>query len=277
MAGAVWKTFGVIFLLIGIIMLVAGVAAAVYGALDESDHQEDQGPFGVGEDRDRQRMNEAMVAGGAAAVGGGIILITTGIIFMLVGGHQRQQQQQQQVVVSHDGDIPIMTEQSQSSRGPAARGAVAAIVVLAVVAVGFVGLTGDNPVAEALNSSQADPHIRADAHVGNMGPAMYGGTGPAYGGHEVIFEAPTETKRFQAQYVWGDFTGGAERLRLLISVDVGDGFDPLAERIIHSGDVVAFQEATGAWGGATFRFRIEPADPGIYQGQPFQGAVQWLR
>lgn len=283
MAGTVLKVFGILFLLAGIVLALVGVGAAVFGALDAKDHQEEQGPLGIGKDEDRQKADEALVAGGALATGLGIILVFVGIIFLLVGGRDRGQQQQQVILsTGAAGDVIGQQQQSPGASSDRRTGlAVAGVVALLLVVVLAAGLVGDNPLSEALSGAPEQPVISSDSHIGNMGPALYAGAGPSYGGHQQEFVAPYETQSLRLQYVWSDFTGGAERLRLVVSVETGSGVEVVATRTIVSGDVLEIDGDAvvkgGDWSGMSVRFRIEPADAGVYQGQPFEGVIQWMR
>ncbi len=286
MAGAVAKTFGVLLLLIGVTLLLGGIGAAVYAQMDEQEHKEEQGPFGMGRDEEREQINQALLTGGIVAASLGFLLVVVGIVLMLVRG--RESQGQQQIVTAggaatstslaagagrDDGEI-----RPEPGRAKLAAGIIVGVVLLGLLV--FAGVTGSNPLGGGLFSSPPPPLIQTDHHTANMGPSLHGGVSPVYGGQQAEFLAPEGTRSLVASYEWGPFTGGADNLRLIVSIDAGEGYQIVTDQVIASGDIVVIDGGDGVpseWSGVSVRMRIEPADPGIYQGQPFEGTLQWMR
>lgn len=84
MAGGLFKSFGITFLVVGIVLVLAGVAAAIVGFVQESENQDNQGFFQQ-PSRDESELNLGLVAVGGMAGVAGLALLIVGGVFVGVG------------------------------------------------------------------------------------------------------------------------------------------------------------------------------------------------
>lgn len=262
--GAVRATFGSLTLVIGILLLLAGLGAAGYGYLDEQQHKEDAGPFGVARDPDRADLNEALLVGGGVAALLGLVLLVVGIVVVSTGRAAA-------AVASTSGEASPPT-----SRDPRRVGiAVAAVGALVLVAfLGLLALGGgggqDGLFARDPENAMLE-EARVDGSVGTTFTVMGGSQMPASSASSEPVPVPAGAARAEVQVTWTAASGGTERLQVTVQVASGDGWT----------DVETLTGPSSLWINATLdgapelRLRVFPGEDGAVAGQDYSARIRF--
>lgn len=264
---AVQKTFGVLILLLGALFLIAGVAAALYGAMDAQDHEQEQGPLGIGEDQERTETNQALIAGGLVAAGLGFTLSIVGLV-LLVAARPKQRQQQQVVVTSTDASAaPAKTVQHQREgrRQPLVVSAVAAVALLGLVALG-IALTGGGGV---LGGEDGPRLLERRAEDGGL---FMAGTlaGRSQNAYQWDLTAPDGTRLVRAVLDWEPANDQSAQLRITVQVQDGTAWRNLDSKTVFPGGVIDATAGTvGELDAARIRIVVAPIEQTFVVDQPF--------
>lgn len=258
MAGGVLKGFGGLFLALGILLVVAGGAAAVYGATDERDNQQDSGPAGIGHDDDRADQNEALVVAGAVAAAIGLVFVILAIVFLVSGGargrralERAMREGAQPPAPAPSAGAPLPSGAGTGSAGaaptrpaqpsawvgpPPTASRKTGVVVAVVVAAAVVGV-----IALALSISGSEGGLLGRDEPRDLGAETQPGSTPSTllvagvsqaapdGGNVQVPNVQPGTGRIEFTLQWTPSGGAApQQLALDVQVPDGDGWTSLA-------------------------------------------------
>ncbi len=304
MAGSAGKITGAILFAIGGLIVLVGGSIVALGVSDQADNEQ-SGPLGLGEDRDRTQDNTDKATAGVLAMAFGGVIAIGGIIAIAVGISQRTNElktswraardQRDLLVVKTGG---VATEVPEADDGavdaPARRLGRPAIVGLSAAALAFlvaivvVGMTmGGGGGGDAPTNGPADDKpaswLGNETFDGSI-PASFTLLGESYSTSTPAaraFEAPAETGRTTVTLDWTSGNGGLSNLEATVEIDTGNGWVEVARKSGASGLVLEFSNADLpepiTLDGAKLRLSVAAGGDGVTSGQTYAVLVDHYR
>jgi hypothetical protein len=279
MAGSVLKGFGGTLLAFGILLLLAAAGAAAFALVDQNGNEQQSGPLGVAEDRDRSDRNGQLLVAAGVAGAAGLLLLLVGIVLLVSGGARSRSSLER--VIGQVQPAPAATPATSSAPAPASSGASAkpwvlgalvlfAIIILLAVGAARMGgsggfLGGGNSSTDAQRDSLGNLHLEGStsASLTVLGNTQGAGNGQS----SKEFDAPVGTHRLEVAVSWQPAAQGAQHLQVYIERLQGSEWVKVGNQSGEPG--FTFSAADPLLDGARLRFRAFQADDGASMGQPF--------
>jgi hypothetical protein len=265
-----------LFLVLGILLVLGGAGAAAYGYMDQQDHEEEQGPFGIGEDPDRTEQNEMLTIAGAVGAGAGVLLILVAVFFFMGGGARRDRAMREAM---QGGSAPLdrIDGNDDAARRPSRRVLVpVALVAGAMFVVVLVAALSMDGGFSAANLGQSNAKPTEEVRSGTVGPSItvLGGS-RSFQSSQIEFQAPAKGKAVEVVLNWTYAQGGAQQFEAYLEVEASTGWRQLDQqsggpglRLAYSGDDLA---------GANLRLLVFPATDGLVAEQDYEALLRFWR